>query len=221
MILYTPKLRPARSSAPFVSNFELRRYAEPFGEPEGRHQTAARRRRNTKPWPAGRATLNRGLRETQHQTAARRRTQHHTAARQVISTRPLKAIGSSFDMPNRSRGPQDAQHQTVARRNATPNRGSQEAQHQTVARRRRSTKARPAGYGGQTRWKQRGGRVLRFEGLPSARPEIRGWVLHARGVVDRLTISAASSCNSLKFAVSSCRGALQRVVVKGDAAVEI
>ena len=74
-------------------------------------------------------------------------TQHHrTAARQDVSTHPLKAITSASDMQHPGCEPQDAKYQTVARRmRKTPNRGPLEAKHQAMARRRCSTKPWPAG----------------------------------------------------------------------------
>ena len=47
---------------------------------------------------------------------------------------------------------------------------------------------------------------MQSKGLPSARLEIRGWVLRLRGVLRRMASSAGSNFNSLKLNVSSCRG---------------
>lgn len=108
-----------------------------------------------------------------------------TAARQVASTQQLKPIGSASDMQDLGRGPQDAQRQTVARRMCTPNRGPKDVQNQRIG--------------------NKGGQVLHSEGLPRARPEIRGWVLRVRGVSGCCTSSGA-----LRFSFETERVELSR-----------
>ncbi len=102
-ILSTPKLRPARSSAPTIAtNRTPLRYAGAQVQPAGgaipkpspkeaQYQTPVRRRRNTKPWPAGRAAPNHSPQDAQHQV------------------RPAGC--ERLDC-----GPKDAKEQTVARR---------------------------------------------------------------------------------------------------------